>query len=39
VPFDQSCPFERIEELVKELQKLVRRCRTCPNCPTERWLP
>jgi len=31
VPVDQSCPFERIEELIKELEKLVRRC---PNCPT-----
>jgi len=36
VPVDQSCPFERIEELIEELEKLIRRCPTCRNCPTER---
>jgi len=25
VPVDQSCPFERIEELIEELEKLIRR--------------
>ncbi|MBT8453680.1 MAG: tyrosine-type recombinase/integrase [Deltaproteobacteria bacterium] len=33
VPSDQSCPLERIEELIKELEKLIRRC---PKRPTER---
>ncbi|MGB5312243.1 MAG: hypothetical protein WBN38_09245, partial [Polyangiales bacterium] len=29
-PVDQSCPFERIEELIRELEKLAK-CR--PKCP------
>ena len=35
-PVDQSCPFERIEELIEELAKLIRRCPTCRKRPTER---
>jgi len=36
VAIDQSCPLERIEELLEELEKLIRRCPTCPKRPTER---
>ena len=36
VPSDQSCPFERIAELIKELEKLIGRCPTCSKCPTDR---
>jgi uncharacterized protein with PIN domain len=36
VPSDQSCPFERIEELIKELEKLISRCPTCRKCSSER---
>ena len=36
VPVDQCCPLERIEELIEELEKLIRRCPKCLKCPTER---
>ena len=36
VPNDQSCPLERIEELITELEKLIRRCPECLKCPTEK---
>jgi len=32
VPVDQSCPFERIEELIRELQELIKYCPRCPKC-------
>jgi len=31
VPVDQSCPFERIAQLIKELEKLISCCPTCRN--------
>jgi hypothetical protein len=31
VPNDQSCPFERIEELIKELEKLAKYRPKCPK--------
>jgi len=36
VPSDQSCPFERIEELIDELEKLISCCPRCPKCPAGR---
>ena len=33
-PSDQSCPVVRIEGLITELETLIRRCPTCPRCPT-----
>ena len=31
VAVDQSCPFERIEELIEELRKLAECCPKCPK--------
>ena len=34
VPNDQSCPLERIEQLIDELRKLAKCCPTCAKRPT-----
>jgi hypothetical protein len=31
-PSDQSCPFERVEELIKDLQELIKYCPRYPKC-------
>ena len=31
LPSDQSCPLERIEALIKDLEKLAKCCPKCPK--------
>ena len=32
MPSDQSCPLERVEGLIKALEKLAKSCPRCPTC-------
>jgi hypothetical protein len=34
VAVDQSCPVERIEELIDELRTLAKCCPKCPKRPS-----
>ena len=36
VAVDQSCPFERIEQLIEELEKLIHRGPKCSKRPSGR---
>jgi len=38
VAVDQSCPFERIEELIDELEKPIDCYAKCPKCPRTKAL-